>query len=160
MEVFNFIRVISLGACLLVGLVFIVLVFAKKRNKTRHLAIAGLSLLMMYLVNIYMASLQNAIYHPPQKLGQLRFLAFGVASNGEKGWLGVYEDATWEFGPSYREIKASGTYVLKGDTIILKGDDGDKAYKNSRVLMAGQLSTQSKNANLNELKIALNNLNP
>lgn len=83
-----------------------------------------------------------------------------MASNGDKGWLGVYEDATLEFGPSYREIKVSGTYVLKGDTIILNGDEGDKADKNSMVLIAGQLSTQSKNANLNELKIALNNLNP
>lgn len=156
MEISNIIRVILAGTCLLSGSVFIFWAIARKSNRARNFRIAGLSFLAMYLINVSIIKFQNMIYMPTNKIGQLKFLAFGTAINGEKGWIGLYEDSTWEFGKLYREINTNGTYVLKGDTVILTSMPPTGEHFDKTLLLDNNQESNSPDSKLNGLRIELN----
>lgn len=159
MDASNIIRVLLAGISLLSGVTFIIWAIARKSNRVRNFGIAGLCFLAMYLINISIVKFQNIAYKPTNKIWQLKFLAFGKSSNGDKGWIGLYEDSTWEFGKSYREVKTNGTYKLKGDTIILTSTKQNSEYFENAILISNNQETNSSELNLDGLRIELDKLN-
>ena len=81
-------------------------------------------LLTPILIAAVIFMLQEFIFFPSNpKLDQLVFVGYRdmpISSN----WLGLYDDNTWEFGISSREIESSGTYTFWNDTLVITTKKG------------------------------------
>ncbi len=106
--------------------IFIVLALFKRNAKNWKRV--GISFFGTAALIIILILIQEVFLYPPNpKIEQLVLSAYREAPIGGY-WLGLYNDSTWEFGNSPREIEVFGTYTIIRDTLNLVASEGKIFY--------------------------------
>ena len=148
---------------LVIGLTLTVflLIRALIKNKKERWKQARISGLTTVVVVIILFTVQELVLYPTNpKLDKLVFVAHREAPIGAY-WLGLYDDSTWDFGVSSREVEFSGTYQLNGDTIELTTFDELTFYKGEtekKFIIDQEDIWEVENSGIRGLEIKLNKL--
>ena len=146
---------------LLMTIAFLTLA-AFNRNRKGKLQNAGVSFLVTIILILSIWGLEFLMYPTNSKLDKLVLSAYREAPIGAY-WLGLYEDHTWQFGNSSREIEYSGTWVISGDTLHLNSLFDTAFYngqtKNSFLIEKNNLIEIEDNG-IHVLEIGINKLSP
>lgn len=143
----------------LTTLVFLVLSLFKRTRKGK-LQWAGITFFSTVVLIIIMTIIEFLIYPTNPKLDQLVLTAHREAPIGGY-WLGLYDDSTWEFGNSSRELEINGTYTILEDTLNLTTTNGTTFYNGdttNQFLIHPKDLLEVENTGIRGLKIGLNKL--
>lgn len=142
-----------------VTLAFIIIAITKRKSKYWKKCIY--SFLISGVVVILIILVHEVILFPPNpKLDDLVLSAYREAPIGGY-WLGLYQDSTWEFGNSPRELDFNGTYTIHGDTLTLSNSPGSTFYNgksSNQFLIQSENLIEIENTGIKGLKIGLNNI--
>lgn len=140
-----------------VSLAFIIIAIIKRKSK--HWKKSIYSLLISGAVVILLILVHEVILFPTNpKLDELVLTAYREAPIGGY-WLGLYNDSTWEFGNSSREIEFDGTFEIIGDTLFLSTSPGSTFYNgksSNQFLIQSEDLVEIENTGIKGLKIGLN----
>lgn len=133
------------------------LIKRRKRNSLKYAAINFFSTAIIILV---ITVVEFLLYPTNPKTDKLLLTAYREAPLGGI-WLALYTDQTWELGYSSREITATGTFALSGDTLSIKSKDGSRIIgeiEETMFLIHQNNLVELKNSGIKSLEIKINNL--